>query len=61
MLFIDSPSQLAPATAWQAYLARLDKLNPHDRTVAQEKQRAQRLITLLLEEESLDRQASTPV
>jgi hypothetical protein len=60
MLFLDSPSQLAPASAWQDYLVRLALLNQHDRTVVQEKARAERMITLLLAEEALDRQAAAP-
>lgn len=51
MLFIDSPSQFAPVATWQAYALRLEKLNPHDRTVRQEKARAKRIIAILTDEE----------
>ena len=54
MLFIDSPSLLAPVAVWQAYAERLNALNPHDRTVVAEKARAQRIIGLLQEEVVLD-------
>jgi hypothetical protein len=56
MMFLESPSQLAPSSEWVNYALRLEKLNPHDRTVVSEKQRAKRMIALLLEEEELDRQ-----
>lgn len=56
MMFLESPSQLAHSSEWVAYAARLEKLNPHDRTVVSEKQRAKRMIALLLEEEELDRE-----
>lgn len=63
MMFLDSPSQLAPSSEWRAWRIRLNTLNPHDSTVVAEKLRADRLLALLLEEEVLDRQisASTPV
>jgi len=51
MLFIDGPSPFAPAEAWQAYLERLSKLNPHDRTVVREKAHAKRILAVLAEEE----------
>lgn len=59
MMFLDSPSQLAPSTEWQAWRLRLNKLNPHDSTVVAEKLRADRMVALLLEEEELDRQAAS--
>lgn len=53
MMFIDGPAVSASAEVWQAYLERLNKLNPHDRTVVREKARAHRILKILAEEEPL--------
>lgn len=53
MMFIDGPSLWAAPDAWQAYLERLNKLNPHDRTVVREKARAKRILAVLAEEVDL--------
>lgn len=44
MLFLDSPSQFAPVSTWEAWREELNKLNPHDKTVVAEKMRAERTI-----------------
>lgn len=50
MMFIDGPSVLAPVEKWEAYLIRLNALNPRDETVISEKERAARIIKILLED-----------
>lgn len=57
ILFLESPSQIAPSSEWKAWRERLNKLNPHNRSVVEEKKRADRIIQLLIEEEELDRLA----
>jgi hypothetical protein len=61
MMFIDGPSPLAPAEVWQAYLDRLGKLNPHDRTVVREKAHAKRILALLAEDADLGEHPPFPV
>ena len=58
MKFLESPSPVASVATWERWAARLNKLNPHDKTVIAEKQRAQRIIEQLREEDELDRVAA---
>mgnify|MGYP001547919695 CR=1 FL=1 len=44
MMFLESPSQFAPVSKWEAWSERLKTFNPHDKTVVAEKQRAERII-----------------
>jgi len=44
MLFLESPSQFAPVSKWEAWAERLNTFNPHDKTVVAEKKRAARII-----------------
>lgn len=60
MMLIDGPSPWAPAEAWQAYLERLNKLNPHDRTVVREKAHAKRILAAKAQEVDLDRYPPPP-
>lgn len=47
MMLLESPSQAAPISKWIEWAERLKTFNPHDRTVVEEKKRAQRVIALL--------------
>lgn len=47
MMLLDGPSQFAPVETWQAWRKRLELLNPHDRTVAAEIRRADKIIERL--------------
>jgi hypothetical protein len=54
MMFLDSPSPIAPVSEWLKWVQRLEKLDPHDATVIAEKARSQRLLKLLQEEDAAD-------
>jgi hypothetical protein len=61
MMFLDSPSQLAPAQEWKAYVARLDDLDARDVTVIAEKERAGRILALLEDEAAVPYEAGDKV
>ncbi len=54
MMFLESPSQLAPIEVWLQWAQRLETFNARDKTVIAEKLRAQEIIEILREEEALD-------
>ncbi len=54
MLFINSPSPLAPVDVWEKYIEQLNNMNPNEKTVIQEKLRAKNIIQTIKEEDLKD-------